>query len=620
MYLDWKTSQRDYYVIDIESDDLNATIIWVMCWINVKTGETGECRGHDEIREFFERTQGSIYIGHNILKFDAPTIVRLCGSRLSVGNCVDTLVLSTLYSPSLVDGHSLDAWGQRLGKAKIDFHDWSRLTEEMVTYCHQDVAITAELFMRLIKTMDKIGFTEKSIEIQHKFTVILEKQRKNGFTFDGERALVFYQQLRQIENETKDLIHVAFPPKRVLVRTGKRFTKDGRPTSIYTKDTDRYTIEDNDDGSYLAYEDVQFNIGSSKQRIEKLLELGWEPEEFTEKTKKGGGGNPKPFDKGKMSPSLERFLESNDVPEVKLIGRWMTINGRANMVNTWLDAWNEDDGRIHGKLYVADTLRLRHQAPNTANIPAVRVKEHKNPEGRVIRKEVLLGEDGLYTYEARDLWTARPGRVLVGTDAAGLELRMLAHYLNRPEFTKIVCDPAGDPHQYNADIVGITRPQAKTLIYAIMYGAAAPKVAKTLGLSVKEGAVIRMMFLERLGLKELIEECQDEQRNGRVSLVDGSQVICPSPHAALNYKLQGGGARVMAQGALFLDRYIRRLCLDSLKVGDIHDEWQFDASILHSEKHGELAVQAIRESGEELNLRVPLDGESKIGKTWAETH
>lgn len=609
MYLDWKTDSRDYYVIDIETDDLAATVIWVMCWQNAKTGEMGECRGHDAIKAFFEETRGSVYIGHNILKFDAPTVVRLCGSRLSVANCIDTLVLSTLYSPSITDGHSLDAWGQRLGKDKIHFSDWSHLSEEMVSYCHQDVAITTELFKRLIKTMAKIGFSEKSIEIQHKFTVILEKQRKNGFTFDGERALLLYQQLRSIENSTKDLIHVAFPPKRVLIRTGKRFTKDGRPTSIYTKDVERYHVEDGVGGTYQAFEDVPFSIGSPLQRIQKLLELGWEPEEFTEKTKKGGGGNPKPFDKGKMSPSLERFLEGNDVPEVKLIGQWMTINGRANMVNTWLDAWNETDGRIHGKLYVADTLRLRHQAPNTANIPAVRVDKNGHP---------LLGEDGHFTYESRDLWTARQGRVLVGTDAAGLELRMLAHYLNRDEFTKQVVE--GDPHQYNADVVGITRPQAKTLIYAIMYGAAAPKIAKTLGVSVKEGAIIRNMFLERLGLKELIEECQHEQRNGRVSLCDGSQVICPSPHAALNYKLQGGGARVMAQGSIFLAQTIRQEGFDSLKVGDIHDEWQFDVAPSDAQPHADAGVDAIRRAGEALSLRVPLDGESKIGKTWAETH
>lgn len=306
------------------------------------------------------------------------------------------------------------------------------------------------------------------------------------------------------------------------------------------------------------------------------------------------------------------------MPEVELIARWMSYNGRANMVNTWLENWNEEDSCIHGKLFVADTLRFRHQAPNTANVPGVRVKEHKGPDGKVISKEVLYGPSGYYTYEARDLWTARPGRILVGTDAAGLELRMLAHYLNRPEFTEQVVN--GDPHQYNADLAGVTRPNAKTLLYAIQYGAQAKKVAAILKRSFAEGKAMREQFLDRLGIKGVMEDAQREQREGRIFLVDGAAIVCPSPHSALNYKLQGGGARVMAQAAIFLEGHIRTHGLDCLKVGDIHDEWQYDCRPDDAREHARLSVQSIREAGEELNLNVPLDGEAKLGNTWAETH
>jgi DNA polymerase-1 len=128
------------------------------------------------------------------------------------------------------------------------------------------------------------------------------------------------------------------------------------------------------------------------------------------------------------------------------------------------------------------------------------------------------------------------------------------------------------------------------------------------------------MFLERLGLQELIDDCVHEQETGRVWLVDGSGVVCPSPHAALNYKLQGGGARVMAQAQIFLEGHIRRHGLDSFAVGNIHDEFQYDVKPEDAQRHGELAVQSLREAGEELNLNVPLDGTSKIGRTWSETH
>jgi DNA polymerase-1 len=623
VYLDWRNLNRDVYCIDIETESLTPSVIWVMCWMSCKTGEKGEETSLEGITEFFRRTAGSLYVGHNTLKFDAPVLVRLAGVNLSVSNCIDTLVLSTLYSPSLVGGHSLGAWGERLGQSKIEFDDFSKLTPEMVEYCHRDVSITCELFKRLIKTLTAIGFSEKSIWIQHRLTVIIDRQSRNGFYFDGPRAIDFYRMLRSREEELQDEIRLAFPATRTLVSERTMYKKDGSPTTIYLRDQERYIIETSDvGGRYRAFEDVEFSIGSPKQRTEKLLELGWEPQEFTPKTSKGGGGNPKPFEHGELSPSLEKFLEERPTPEVHLIAKWMAINGRANMINNWLENWNEDDGCIHGKLFTADTLRFRHQAPNTANIPAVRLGK----DGKA-----LMGESGYFTYEARDLWCARPGRILVGTDAAGLELRMLAHYLNRPDFTKQVVE--GDPHQYNADVVGITRPQAKTLIYAITYGAGDVKIARTLGLPVlirntkqgpveysPEGKKIKEMFLERLGLKELIEQCQEEQANGRVELIDGSKIVCPSPHAALNYKLQGSGARVMGLSAVLADREIVRNGWDVLKVGDIHDEDQSDCAIDIADDFGRMRVDSIRQSGELLNMNVPLGGEYKKGLTWACTH
>jgi DNA polymerase-1 len=488
----------------------------------------------------------------------------------------------------------------------------------MIEYCHQDVLVTAKVFVRLMRTLEQIGFTEQSIWIQHHITEAIRKQQENGFYFNQPEAVALYSELRHLERGLENSVREIFPPVRRLVSERRMYRKDGSATAQYRKDCERYFLDiDEQAGIYRAFEDVEFNLGSPKQRIDKLLSLGWRPRTFTEK------GNPKPFDKGNLSPCLQEFLEEHPTPEVALIARWMAYNGRANMVNTWLDNYNDDTHCIHGRLFVADTLRFRHQAPNTANIPAVR----SGKDG-----SVLYGESGLFTYEARDVWVARPGRVLVGTDAAGLELRMLAHYLNRPDFTEQVVN--GDPHQYNADLAGVTRPQAKTLIYAILYGAGGVKIAKTLGLRVDtrrnrngeifevsaEGEEMKQMFLERLGADKLVEEAKHEQRNGRVTLCDGSRVVCPSPHAALNYKLQGGGARVMALGCVLLERSIRVNRIDSLKVGDIHDEWQYDVDPEHAELHAREAVQAIRSSGEHLRLNVPLDGESKVGKTWASTH
>lgn len=608
------------FVIDIETESLTPNKIWVLCWRELLTGNTGEITDVGEMATWLDDHSEALFIGHNILKFDGPVLNRLAGARvqLDASNCIDTLVLSTLYSPSIDGGHSLEAWGERLKEPKTEFSDWSGLSQEMIDYCHQDVLVTAKLFVRLIGTLNKIGFSEESIWIQHNITTVIEQQRKNGFKFDEQAAIQLYSRLRQKEAELVDEVREVFPAERTLVAERKLCKKDGDFTAQYLKDRERYILDINKSaGTYRAYEDIEFNLGSPKQRVDKLISLGWKPRTFTEK------GNPRPFEKGDLSPCLAEFMEESPVPQVKLIATWMAVNGRANMVNTWLEAYSHNTGCIHGKLFTADTLRFRHQAPNTANIPAVRVSK---------AGEVLRGMEGLFTYEARDVWIARDGRVLVGTDAAGLELRMLAHYLNRPEFTEQVVE--GDPHQYNADLAGVTRPEAKTLIYAVLYGAGGPKIARTLGLPVftrrnrkgevydvsPEGDEMKAMFLEKLGADELVEQSKYEQRTGRVALCDGSRVVCPSPHAALNYKLQGSGARVMAFGAILLQKSILRSSLDSLKVGDIHDEWQYDVHPDDADAHARAAVQAIRDAGKRLRLNVPLDGESKIGRTWAETH
>lgn len=598
MYLDY---DETYWAVDIEADSLAPTVVYCMGYENIVTKEKGILTDANEIFNFFADRVGHRYVGHNLLKFDAPNLNRLVGTKLVINSCIDTLVLSTLYHPGLEGGHSLDAWGVRIRMPKGVFNDWSKLSKEMMDYCQQDVAVTAELYRRLVKVMRKIGFSEKTCYIQHHFTAILERQRKNGFYFDGQRAMVFYQQLRKREDELTELIHAAFKPERVLVRERPRVLRNGQLAAQYVKDSQRYVIEEFGD-TYRAYEDRPFNIGSPLQRVAKLTAMGWEPDEFTPT------GLPKPTEK-----SLAEFAESSGIPEAALLTKWLSINGRGNMVNNWLENWNEQDSCMHGDLFVANTLRLRHSNPNSGNIPGVRT--YKDSDGV---EHVLYGEAGYFTYEARDLWTARPRRVLVGTDAAGLELRMLAHYLKRPSFNEQVL--SGDPHQYNADLAGVSRPRAKTLLYAIQYGAQANKVASIIKGTKKEGAALREQFLERLGLKGVMDEAIREQVAGRVWLVDGAGLVCPSPHSALNYKLQGGGARVMAQAAIFLERYIRSDGLDSLKVGDIHDEWQYDVDPRDSRRHAERSVQSIREAGEELNLTIPLGGTAKEGLTWAQTH
>lgn len=523
------------------------------------------------------------------------------------------MMLSMLYSPSIDGGHGLAAWGTRLRFPKFEFNDFSQLTPEMVRYCTQDAKLCRKIYIELVKRMRKLEFTDKGIELEHRAWQLIQKQKENGFAFNIQEAHLLYAKLRNIENDLAGRVHEVWPPTLEHTRTYRNaYRKDGSPSKQYEKHREQFErLEELEDGSYRAFEYISFNIGSPPQRVEKLLELGWKPraDELTPT------GNPKPTSKGRLVPSLVEFVEKNDSGGPKLIAQWMEVNARANMINTWIEAYNDDTGCIHGSLWLANTLRYKHSAPNTANIPAVRVGKDDQP---------LYGQAGAFTYEARNLWTTRDPstRKLVGVDAKGIQLRVLAHYLNNPEFSDAVLN--GDPHSYNQRVGGFeTRAVAKTFIYAYLLGAGDAKVGQIIGGSQRDGKEMKTRFIENFpGLKQLMEKLLAEvESTGRIRLCDDTPIIVTAPHTRLGYLLQGDESRIMKQSLILREREVIRRRLDVLKVGDIHDEWQNDALAAHAEEFAyDVCPLAFRRAGELFNYRVPIDCDAKIGLTWASTH
>ena len=450
------------------------------------------------------------------------------------------------------------------------------------------------------------------LEIEHKSWSLIKQQQKNGFSFDIAGANILYSKLRAIEEEIKGKIYEYWPPKLQVVKVCKKpYKNDGNRTANFARHSDEYVRirVRKEENEYDCYDYVAFNIGSPIQRVEKLLELGWKPREFTPT------GNPKPTNKGQLTPSLVEFVKTSGKEEPQLIADWIEINSRANMVNTWIEAYDEGTKCIHGSLWVANTLRYRHSNPNTANIPAVRVDENTSSP--------IMELEGAFTYEARDLWNVRAdNRMLVGVDAKGIQLRVLAHYLNNPEFTEAVLD--GDPHSYNQSIGGFeTRPIAKTFIYAFLLGAGDAKTGEIIGGSSKDGREIKRRFIDNFpGLGELLESLQTQvDRTGRIKLCDGTPLLVQQPHTRLGYLLQGDESRIMKQAAILTAAEVRRRRLDVLKVGDIHDEWQSDVLKDHvRELTAEVYPLAFRNSGVYFDYRLPIACDSKVGRTWAETH
>ena len=609
MYLVHK-DLSEYWAIDIEANGLLPDTIFCVVCKNVGTKEkycftntAGYGRSVKDFPAWYNSLSNNTQIvGHNVLSYDLPNLTRLLGLKWSLARIVDTLVLSYLYNSAINGGHSLEAWGERLKKLKLPHDDWAKFSPEMLERCEQDVDITIELFLRLTARMRGYGYSEKSCEIEHYIRDVINEQERNGFYFDTVGARALYSKLRSEQDQLNENIERLFPP--VLTEQARfkyRLRANGQPYARYAEHCRIFPRVDRVGEEYVCYDWQKFNIASPAQRIVKLTNLGWEPTSFTPK------GNPKVDE-----DVLIEFAEKSGIKEVQAIADWLVLAGRSSMLQTWLV--NVDlDNCIHGHILTcgATTRRMIHFKPNTANIP----KAKKNVK---------------YGYECRSLWQARPGRVLVGYDAASLEMRMMLHYLKADQ-KLIDLYLSGDPHQANsmaleANPWGWEVPRdtgAKNGFYAFIYGAQDSKLGWTFNhKGGKEfGAWGRQKLYEITpGLEDLITETQHEyySNNGMLKCIDGGFNRCPSPHAAVNYRFQGAGAIVMKQAAIYLRD--RASNLDHLKVGDIHDEGQHDVYPLDADKFGQLAVQCIRDAGEELNFNLPLDGNYKIGPTWASTH
>ena len=502
-----------------------------------------------------------LLVAHNGIFFDFPILNRLWNTKIVPSMCIDTLVMSRLMNPSRENGHSLAAWAISLGTEKIDFKDFdSGWSQEMQDYCIRDVEVLEKVYNALLKEKDQNGFSQDSIELEHQVAIIIAKQERNGFKFDLPAAMVLLAGLKDKMVSIETSLQSIFPPivtERTSEKTGKRLKDD---------------VE-------------VFNPGSRQQIAKRLQEKGWKP---TKKTEKG------------QVIVDESTLAGVDIPEARAIAEYLLIQKRVAMVESWIESVS-DDNRIHGKVITngAVTGRMTHSTPNMAQVPSV-------------------GSE--YGPECRSLFIVEKGYKLVGCDAASLELRMLAHYMKDEQYAREIVE--GDIHTKNQTAAGLeTRAQAKTFIYALLYGAGPAKIGKIVGGSAAHGQKLIDTFLRNTpSLKRLRDKVEKLSVQGSLPGLDGRRLFIRSSHAALNTLLQGAGAIVMKKALVLLDEQLRRYKLDAKFVVNVHDEFQLEVKEEHAQRVGELAVDSIRKSGVVLGLRCPLDGEYKIGDNWCQTH
>ena len=332
---------------------------------------------------------------------------------------------------------------------------------------------------------------------------------------------------------------------------------------------------------------IPFNIASRKQIAERLMAKGWKPTNHT--------------DKGNVIVN-EETLSHIKMPEAQMFSRFFLLQKRTGMLKSWIKECH-DDNKVRGRVMTLKTItgRMAHNSPNMAQVPA-----SYSPYGK----------------EFRSLWTiSDPDNYnLIGTDASGLELRCLAHYMKDKEYIHEVVN--GDVHTANMKMAGLTnRDQAKTFIYAFLYGAGPAKIGKVVGGGAAQGRQLIESFLSNMpALKRLRTQVTDAATQGSIKGLDGRWLQIRSEHAALNTLLQGAGAIICKEWLVQMTKQINEMKLNVKLVGSIHDEYQFEVSIEDTPQFCKITKQAILDTEKILGVICPLDSEYKVGKTWAETH
>jgi DNA polymerase I-like protein with 3'-5' exonuclease and polymerase domains len=599
-------------VADLETDGLLDTVSRVHCLVT-QDADTGAVRvyhndpaitpKHGTIAEGLGvLASADVRAGHNWDGYDEKVLDKLYPGWSARGpvkgaRILDTLVGATVVfpdehqshldhgrskipgqamPPKLMGRHSLEAWGWRLGNrkgAKPD--DYSRFTQSMLDYCIQDVAVTTELFLRLDARVKNGSLSLRAWDLEQRFKREVRRQEENGVAFDVKGAEWLTARLQRIRAVLAERLQVVFPPETVVTYS---------PVKKKRKETV-----------------VTFNPGSDVQIGRRLRANGWKPTKWT--------------DTGRPKVDLDT-LEDIDVPGARELVAWLTVDKRLEQIAEGASAWLKKvgkDGRIHGRVAHngAVTSRVKHSGPNMSAVPKV-----GKWLGRLCRRRFVAG----------------PGHALVGLDAKGLELRMLAHYfapLDGGAYAKIVSE--GDPHAVNADAFGIPpgpqavrRDTAKRGIYCLLYGGGDAKLGKTLGMSREAAKKARALFNKNTRpFPKLQRAIADEVRRTKsLGLPDGRRVWVRSMHSALNTLLQGSGAIVMKASCVRLHDRLRELGIDDAvrQVLFSHDEIQLEVPLAHVDTVVAEARACVTWAGERLKIRCPLAADVHVGKDWSETH
>jgi len=591
---------RDRWFADIETDGLLDQLTKVHCIVlrNMDTDEV-QTYGPDEIKAgLFTLMHAEEVCGHNWIAFDGPALEKVYPTFTVQGKVTDTLVLSRLMKTTLFEddikqqklnpentefpkrlmgSHGLKAWGLRLSDNKGDYDGgWEHFSEEMLTYCVQDTQVTKALYDHLMT----LGFSEESIDLEHSLAHICLRIGNNGWTFDRDAAGKLYATLCQERNEIEGGLDALFDPWEV---TEDFYPKSNNATRGYVKGE-----------LFVKSKTVYFNPGS-RRHIEHCLKskYGWKPTKFT------NTGH---------AQIDETVLGALDYPEAKLLAKYFLLQKRIGQLAEGPQAWLkqcDDDGRIRHTIVSGGTIsgRAAHRSPNLAQVPKAGL---------------------LYGKECRDLFSAPQGWTLVGVDLDGLELRMLAHFLDDGgEYADQIL--SGDIHTHNQKSAGLSsRDQAKYFIYSLLFGAGDSLIGKIVGGASKEGKALKEEFNKNVpAFAKLQNNLKKASQRGNLVGLDGRKLFIREERKLLSQLLQSSGAVCCKKWVELTDTAInQKYTPDEVMIqGWIHDEMQIGCATKEvAEDVLKIAISMAGNTSRHFGTTIALSASGSLGQRWTDTH
>lgn len=605
-------------IMDIETNGFYeaANTIWIAVCKDLDKDEIVSFSDYDQksrpLSEFTEYlSKAEAIIGHNIIGFDLPVVHKILKWEPRPDQkLIDTMIISQLNNYRREGKHSLKNFGQILEDNKIDYQGgFDKFSQEMKEYCIQDVQLNHKVYKyvtneakQLIENRPKY---KKSLQLEHSIANICANQIKNKWKFDITAAKALYEKLTADMKVIEDELEPKLKPRKIWKDTEDKFPKylkNGLYTTvtcrmlseIYNKEVLPTDINIHPaDKPFRRFTIIPADLGNMEQVKAMLQDEGWEPTQFTPK------GEPKITD-----DSLEN-LETDTGQKLK---QYYSMRSRHSVLKGWIELAEQNNGRVYVEPFNIGTPTGRQRHSKIVNVPNA---------GAYLGKEL------------RALFMADEGKVMVGCDSSGNQIRALAHYLNNKELNNYILN--GDIHSRTAEIVGVPRQLAKSVLYATVFGAGFAKLGKLV--SGKEDLDLGRDIKGKLytafpGLKQLLERLnkffyttQNGDGLGWIPGLDGRKIYAESSFKLLNYLLQCYEA-VTVKGAIvnaFKMFKEENLNVDMLAM--VHDEVQVQTLPEQSKRVSEILEYSFGDFiTKEWELNIPMAGEAKVGKNWAECH